>query len=99
MHTSNYQGDVIIKPSQSGLTFAIQPELQLTLAKEKSQKNPWRWLLPAAISMLVISLPNFSFAATYTGDDIVRATNAARTEHGLSALTVNPALGQAALAK
>lgn len=99
MYTSNYYGDVIIEPSKQGLMFAVGDGQQLTFAGEKPNKNSWRLVASAAISLILLSLPSFSLAATYTSADLVARTNAVRTEHGLSSLTVSPALEQAAIAK
>lgn len=100
MHQYRNSGEVILQLGQAGLTFAIAPETTLTFANAASPIKPWMRIIASFfVSIGLWSLPIFSHAAQTTGADLVARTNQIRVEHGLTALTNNAALEQAATAK
>lgn len=99
MPTFNQHGDIIIEPGTQGLTFAVGAETPLTFADQRSPSAPWRWIVSSVISLLALSLPMASRAASYTGAELVARTNAVRTAQGLAVLNLSPELEQAAIAK
>lgn len=90
-------GEVLITPNLSGPRFQITQSPSLTLAT-KDISIPWwhRFLGIIGITIVCLSLPQLSRAATYTNQDILSSINAVRSAHGLAPVTANTKLQQAA---